>query len=137
MTFKKSTFSNPNGSCVEVEIGFKKSSHCSGGDCVEVGMGFKKSRTSYGHGDCVEVGAESDGSGEVVVRVRDSKQTDLDGNPNGPVLEFNEKEWEAFLKGMDAGRNCEFRIARLSGCTCGDSGDTATGPVPVVAVACP
>jgi uncharacterized protein DUF397 len=116
MTFHKSSHS-VSGGCVEVEIQYRKSSKCSGGDCVEVGMGYVKSSHCHSK-DCVEVGTEHTHTGEIVVRVRDSKQTDLDGKPNGPVLEFNQQEWEAFLLGVEAG---EFRIA-LPG---GESGDSA------------
>ena len=44
-------------------------------------------------GGCVEV-AYSDG----IVGVRDTKDAG-----RGPILEFNEKEWSAFLSGMSNG----------------------------------
>ena len=52
-------------------------------------------------GACVEV-ASVDG----IVGVRDTK-----ANGTGPVLEFNRKEWEAFLGGIDNG---EFTMEALS-----------------------
>lgn len=60
---------------------------------------WRKSTTSDS-GGCVEV-AYVDG----VVGVRDTK---ADGH--GPVLEFNEREWTAFLEGMALG---EFRLEAL------------------------
>lgn len=57
---------------------------------------WKKSSTSGG-GDCVQVRRTHSG-----VQVRDSK------NPDGPVLEFTDAEWIAFLKGVALG---EFHLA--------------------------
>lgn len=105
MAFRKSSYCYETG-CVEVDIEYRTSSFCSGGDCVEVGMGFVKASASNPNGARVQVKAEEGGEGVIVVKVRDSK------NPDGPVLEFTEAEWEAFLLGMDAGLNCEFRIKR-------------------------
>lgn len=91
---------------------FRKSSFSGADCCVEVGVGYVRSRASVGTGACVEVGADEAPGGEIVVRVRDSKQKDSDGNHIGPVLEFTKAEWDAFLEGMDAGPNCEFRVAQ-------------------------
>lgn len=55
-------------------------------------IAFRKSSFSPDAGSCVEVGMH-----EELIYVRDSKDTD------GPVLVFNQVEWEAFLKGMKAG----------------------------------
>jgi Domain of unknown function (DUF397) len=43
-----------------------------------------------GSGDCVEVKFAAG-----TINVRDSK------DPQGPVLTFNDKEWAAFLRGVD------------------------------------
>lgn len=43
-------------------------------------------------GDCVEVHIREDGAD-----VRDSK------NPNGPILSYTTREWEAFKTGIKAG----------------------------------
>jgi len=62
-----------------------------------VEVDFRKSSYSASNG-CVEV--EVDQGNEVlgpVILVRDSK------DPNGPVLEFNATEWDAFLKGAKDG----------------------------------
>ena len=58
---------------------------------------WRKSSAS-GNGDCVEVRRTPVG-----VQVRDSK------DPGGPVLEFTDLEWVAFLSGVALG---EFRLAR-------------------------
>lgn len=142
--FVKATASNPKGSCVEVGAEYVKSSASWGhGDCVEVGADYIKSSASY-ETVCVEVAADAKadstcGPEEIVVRVRDSKQKDADGNPNGPVLEFTMDEWDAFLKGMDAGPMCEFRVV-LPGGNGGNPGGGSGDPASVgrsVGVACP
>lgn len=61
---------------------------------------WRKSTTSDS-GGCVEVAYVSG-----TVGVRDTK-----ANGRGPVLEFNEREWSAFLEGMSRG---EFTFAALS-----------------------
>jgi hypothetical protein len=81
----KSSYSSYNGNCVE----WKKSSLSSyNGSCVE----WKKSSWSAENGNCVEVAG---------CQVRDSK------DPDGPVLSFTEKEWDAFIKGV---KNNEFNL---------------------------
>ena len=52
---------------------------------------FRKSRRSDGGSNCVEVAAEVAGR---AVRVRDSKDR------TGPVLEFTDAQWRAFLTDM-------------------------------------
>lgn len=52
-------------------------------------------------GSCVVGGCVQVKKVENVIFVRDSK------NPNGPVLEFSEKEWDTFL---DAAKKREFDI---------------------------
>jgi len=61
-----------------------------------ISRSWKKSSASTDAG-CVEVRRTSSG-----IQVRDSK------NPDGPVLEFNDIEWNAFVAGVALG---EFRIA--------------------------
>lgn len=70
---------------------FQSASQCEAGTCVEVA--FVKSTRSGNNGACVEVGACTCGT----VKVRDSK------DPTGPVLEFNQAEWAAFLGGVRGG----------------------------------
>lgn len=60
---------------------------------------FRKSTLSGGWDDnCVEVDTAN---APQVIRVRDSK------DPEGPVLEFDEEEWKAFIEGV---KNGEFDI---------------------------
>jgi len=54
-----------------------------------------KSSFSFANGDCVEVASLPDGG----IGVRDSKDT------SGPVLQFTQSEWQAFIGGA---RNGEF-----------------------------
>lgn len=72
----KSSYSDANGSCVEVAF-----------------TNWRKSSYSGGNGNCVEFAAAGG-----VVGVRDSKQ---DGQ--GPVLEFDRDEWMAFIHGIRDG----------------------------------
>ena len=153
---RKSSYSHTGG-CVEVDaVEYQKSSFSGGDCCVEVGMGFVKAEASNPNGSCVEVGAEFVKSsqsnqwecvevgadtmnvptnkfepGDVVIRLRDSKQKDSNGNHYGPVLEFTKDEWVAFLKGMDAGPNCEFNIVLPDGTKVtdvgGEGGDDLVG----------
>jgi Domain of unknown function (DUF397) len=58
---------------------------------------FRKSTFSAGNtSNCLEVGFVDD-NGAFQVMVRDSKHR------GGPVLRFNETEWDAFVKGVRAG----------------------------------
>jgi predicted secreted Zn-dependent protease len=54
-------------------------------------LAWRKSSAS-GSGNCVEVAVD----GQTVL-LRDSKE-----NETGPVLEFTEAEWKAFLSGVEA-----------------------------------
>jgi hypothetical protein len=75
--WRKSSYSNPSGNCVEVDMPvFRKSSH------------------SFANGNCVEV---RDGD---PVAVRDSK------DKRGPKLKFSREAWAVFVAGVkaDAGR---------------------------------
>jgi hypothetical protein len=54
-------------------------------------MTYNKS-TYSASGNCVEVGFAGGG-----VHVRDSK------HPDGPVLTFTRSEWDAFIRGVQAG----------------------------------
>jgi hypothetical protein len=57
---------------------------------------FRKSTFSADSALCVEVGfVDDNGLGQVMVR--NSKHRD------GPVLEFTQSEWDAFVKGVRAG----------------------------------
>lgn len=72
--FRKSSFSGVMGNCVEVA--------------------FRKSTFSNPNGECVEVAGGPNGA----VLVRDTKD-----NGSGPVLEFTQAEWDAFMHGAKAG----------------------------------
>ena len=76
MSWRKSSYSTSNGSCVEVSARWRKSSYS----------------TSNG-GACVEVADTS----AATVAVRDSK------DPEGPVLVFAPPEWQAFIAAIKAG----------------------------------
>jgi hypothetical protein len=52
---------------------------------------WRKSSESF-NGDCVEVAPLHDG-----IVVRDSK------NPDGAVLKFSRREWQAFIRGAKSG----------------------------------
>jgi hypothetical protein len=56
----------------------------------------KSSYSSSNGGNCVEVAVARPGSARVVA-VRDSK------DPDGPVLAFTLAEWQAFVRGVQAG----------------------------------
>lgn len=55
---------------------------------------WRKSSRSSGGDNCVEIASAPDGS----TGVRDSKQ-----HGRGPVLEFNQAEWQAFLGAVKDG----------------------------------
>ena len=75
--WRKSSYSNASGNCVEVAFaGWCKSSH------------------SSGTGNCVEATAA-----DRAVGIRDSKQ-----HGRGPVLEFTRSEWEAFVRAVEDGQ---------------------------------
>ncbi|MDA2805646.1 DUF397 domain-containing protein [Nocardiopsis suaedae] len=84
----KSSYSGGSGSCIEVALQWRKSSHSKGGhqECVEVAHHWHKSSYSGGvHQDCVEV-AEGP-----TTAVRDTRNRDL-GH-----LSFPASEWAALL----------------------------------------
>ena len=91
--WRKSSYSNGHGLCVEVEGPWRKSSHSSDGTCcVEVGGPWNKSTHSGNGTCCVEV---ADGT---PVGVRDSK------DPDGTVLVFDPAVWGEFIGQVKAGR---------------------------------
>jgi Domain of unknown function (DUF397) len=96
-SWRKSSYSNASGNCVEVAFSdWHKSSYSDGtGNCVEVAFSdWRKSSHSNSSGNCVEVA----GAGGTV-GVRDSKQ-----HGRGPVLEFSRAEWEAFVRSAKEGQ---------------------------------
>jgi hypothetical protein len=96
MSWRKSSYSNDSGNCVEVAFSdWRKSSYSSGtGNCVEVALAdWRKSSYSNDSANCVEVADAGR-----TVGVRDSKQ-----HGYGPVLEFSRAEWEAFVHSAKEG----------------------------------
>jgi hypothetical protein len=86
--WRKSSWSNYNGNCVEVA--WRKSSWSTyNGNCVEVA--WRKSSWSSYNGNCVEV-AELGGR---LIGVRDTKDTSM-----GPVLVLGRAAWRAFVDGV-------------------------------------
>lgn len=84
--WRKSTYSNNGGDCVEVAALQRVASQSSGAPLdVAPGLVWQKSTYSKDGGSCVEV----TGTGPAVA-VRDSK------NPGGPALAFTPAEWHAF-----------------------------------------
>jgi hypothetical protein len=77
VAWHKSSYSNANGSCVEV--------------AVLDGAAWRKSTRSGNGGACVEIA----GTGPAVA-VRDSK------NPSGPHLDFPAPEWQRFVTTLQA-----------------------------------
>lgn len=82
--WRKSSYSDASGSCVEVAWHKSTYSNNNGG-CVEVR--WRKSTHSGGDGGgCVETAQHCD-----LIHVRVSK------DPNGPQLAFNDGDWALFL----------------------------------------
>jgi uncharacterized protein DUF397 len=82
--FRKSSFSNPSGECIEIGV-------------------WKKSTASNSSANCVETAGLKQADGNVMIGVRDSKQ-----HGAGPVLKYTRGEWQAFIKGVKAS---EFDLA--------------------------
>jgi hypothetical protein len=111
LMFKKSSYSNSQGACVEVDMDwrtpsfslsqgncvecatFRKASHSNGTNCIETGS-FRKSQHSNS-GGCIEVG-----HGQAIIAVRDTKQKDI-GYPD--ILQFTGNTWGKFIRSIKEG----------------------------------
>lgn len=76
--FRKSSYSNPYGSCIEVG-NFRIASACNGGQCVEVGSSTQPS-----------------------ILIRDTKQKRL-GDDERTMLQFSPDAWAEFTSQIKAG----------------------------------
>jgi hypothetical protein len=87
MAWRKSTYSNAQGDCVEVGTTWRKSTHSTAqGECVEVSTAWRKSTHSNHSGNCVEVGTEIR-----AILVRDTT------NRSGATLTIPAPAWQALL----------------------------------------
>lgn len=91
--WRKSTYSNNGGECIEVAAVRTSSHGNSVGSCAEVAhaLVWQKSTHSNNGGSCVEVA----GTGPAVA-VRDSK------NLGGPALAFTPAQWHTFTNRLAA-----------------------------------
>jgi hypothetical protein len=86
--WKKSTYSNAGGNCVEVAAVWRKTGYSNNaGECVEVTHASVR-LTNAGSGDGGNRSAAT--RARPAVAVRDSE------DPDGPVLSFGRAEWHAF-----------------------------------------
>lgn len=77
-----------------MNIEWRKSSYSNEqGNCVEIAGNWRKSSYTADQGNCVEAA-----HGEPGILVRDSK------DPAGPVLRFGAAEWQTFTSDVKAGR---------------------------------
>ncbi|GAA2677336.1 DUF397 domain-containing protein [Streptomyces lunalinharesii] len=87
--WRKSSYSDTGGDCVEVTTWHKSSHSSSTGECVEVAT-WNKSSHSGSQGECVEMRRNTPGT----TAIRDSKNT------SGPHLTVGADAWDSFLTSL-------------------------------------
>lgn len=88
--WRKSSYSNPNGECLEVDdTGWAKSSYSAASECLE----WRKASSSFSNGNCVECMGICQCHAGPGILVRDSKLGD-----DSPILSFTPAAWKKFTR---------------------------------------